>query len=82
MRWEKEEYRKYGIFFEILTICKNPARLDQIEKSINANCELIENWLRELEVKGLINKKGVHWLTTPQGKSYIKLFEKIKNLID
>jgi predicted transcriptional regulator len=51
-------------------------------RSVGGSYAQIKSFLKELEEKGFLIKKGVHWLTTPQGKSYIKLFEKIKNLID
>jgi predicted transcriptional regulator len=79
---KKERRDRYEITYEILKQCQNPTRLSPLMRSIGGSYAQIKSFLKELEEKGFLIKKGIHWLTTSQGKSYIKLFEKIKNLIE
>jgi len=82
MRQERRRRGKFEIFYEILEKCQNPTGFTEIMRSVSESYALMKTFLKELKEKGFLIKKDAYWLTTSQGRSYIKLFEKLKNLIE
>jgi len=82
MKRERRRRDKLEIFYEILQKCQNPARFTEIMRSVSESYALMKTFLKELEEKGFLVKRGVHLLTTKKGKEYIKCFEEIKKLLE
>lgn len=82
MKRKRKRRDKLEIFYEILQECQNPTRLTQLMRTVSESYVAMKSFLKELEEKGFLDKRGIHWLTTEKGKEYIKRFEEIKRLLE